>query len=215
MKLLKQLTLILTIVFCVSFIYQNESLAQTTKQTESANLTAIKNKRKVYIFAQSPAAQNEIAQALKTINGLEVVNKPEDAEFFISESVTFKSSTSKLPYSTNDSLIRLQQPPGEPQSKQQQTMREDAINPSKERIQREMKTTIEVYFVKDDGTKALVWSKDSIRKVSSEPQSTIPQTNQRKDQPTDVLPEGSFYYKSSDEAVKLTKIFVKSLKAVN
>ena len=77
MKLSKQLMFILSLTLCCGlFICQSEIKAQT-----NASISAIKGKRKVYVFTQSGGAQNRIEQVLKTTDNLEVVTKPGDVEF--------------------------------------------------------------------------------------------------------------------------------------
>lgn len=208
MKSSKWLMIILTLIICGFYAFQNEIKAQTVKDVESANLSAIKDKRKVYLFTQNGGGGGRIAQVLKTTTNLEIVNRLEDAEFFISESVEFKSSTDTPPRLSN-TLQRLQLPEM-PQNEAQKRAVADADNPMKVRNTTVRKTTIQVYFLKADGTKVIVWSKDSSSKVSSIPQTTRPVNSS-----TNTAPEVSHYYKQKDDAGNLIKGFVKKLKTVN
>ena len=208
MKSLKQLIVTSMLIIFGLFVYQSEIKAQTVKHTEMSNLSAIKNKRKVYVFAQSNGTQSKIEQALKANSNLEIVNRPVDAEFFINESVEFKSSTDTPPRLSN-TLQRLESP-DMPQNEAQKRAIADANNPAKVRNITLRKTTIQVYFLKADGTKVIVWSKDSSSKVSSIPQTTRPVNSS-----TDIAPEVSHSYKQKDDAGNLIRSFVKKLKAVN
>ena len=207
MKSSRQVALVVTLVVCGVFAHHSAVNAQIRKQTHFVNLAAIKDKRKVCVLASDPSMQKRIAELLKANTQLEIVERPEDAEFFVSQSTTFDYQTDE-PLELNRDLPRLPNPEL-PQSEQQQRFTRRTESYYKTRLIGLMKTELQVYFVKDDGSKAIVWSKSLSSKVSS--RSTL----QTRPSANPVPLDPPYYYHPKDTSLKLTRRFIKQLKAIH